>query len=190
MVLLNECRKGGLVAVQETANDLDLTHVDTVTKSLVRRLNIMNSIENLSLRIGAQFTRYSIVALLLLFGAMKWTAAEAQGIQPLVAHSPLWSWLYGPLGVQGVSVFFGTCEIAAAIAIASRPWLPMLSAAGSAFCIIMFLTTLSFLFTTPGLATSPMAGFIMKDIVLLGGSIWTLGEALAAARARRMAFAQ
>ena len=89
-------------------------------------------IENLSLRIGAQFTRYSIVALLLLFGAMKWTAAEAQGIQPLVAHSPFWGWLYGPLGVQGVSIFFGIFEIAAALAIASRPWFPRLSAAGSA----------------------------------------------------------
>ena len=150
----------------------------------------LDRIENLSLRIGAQFTRYGIVALLLLFGAMKWTAAEAQGIQPLVSHSPFWGWLYGPLGVQGVSIFFGVFEIAAAIAIASRPLFPRLSAAGSAFCIIMFLTTLSFLFTTPGLATNPMAGFIMKDIVLLGGSIWTLGEALSASHARRAAFAQ
>ena len=118
---------------------------------------------------------------------MKWTSAEAHGIQPMVAHSPFWGWLYPLLGIQGTSIFFGVFEVGAAIAIASRPWLPIVSAAGSAFCIIMFLTTLSFLFTTPGLLASESAGFIMKDLVLLGGSIWTAGEALAAARTRRTA---
>jgi uncharacterized membrane protein YkgB len=131
---------------------------------------------------GAQVTRYGIVFLLLLFGGMKWTPAEAHGIQPLVSHSPLWSWLYGPLGVQGTSIFFGVFEVAAGIAIALRPFFPVVSAAGSAFCIIMFLTTLSFLFTTPGLLASSSSGFILKDIVLLGGSIWTAGEALSARR--------
>lgn len=135
---------------------------------------------------GPIVTRYGIVFLLLLFGSMKWTAAEAQGIQPLVSHSPLWSWLYGPLGVQGTSIFFGVFEIAAAIAIAVRPWLPLISGFGSSFCVIMFLTTLSFLFTTPGALTSPSAGFIMKDIVLLGGSLWTAAEAFDAERRRRV----
>lgn len=141
-------------------------------------------LEQFALRIGAQVTRYAIVFLLVLFGAMKWTAAEANGIQPLVSHSPFWGWLYPLLGVQGTSIFFGIFEIAAAIAIATRPWLPFLSASGSAFCVIMFLTTISFLFTTPGLLASESAGFIMKDVVLLGGSIWTAGEALAAGRKR------
>ncbi len=142
-------------------------------------------IERFSLAAGAIVTRYSIVTLLLLFGAMKWTPAEAHGIESLIRHSPLWSWLYGPLGVQGTSIFFGVFEVAAAIAIALRPWLPLVSAAGSAFCIVMFLTTLSFLITTPGLIADPGAGFIMKDAVLLGGSVWTLGEALRAVRERR-----
>lgn len=139
-------------------------------------------LERVAVRIGPQVTRYGIVFLLLLFGAMKWTAAEAHGIQPLVSHSPFWGWLYGVLGVQGTSIFFGVFEVAAAIAIATRPWLPVLSAMGSAFCVIMFVTTLSFLFTTPGLLASEGAGFIMKDIVLLGASIWCAGEALTAAR--------
>ncbi|HZZ01030.1 MAG TPA: DUF417 family protein [Candidatus Baltobacteraceae bacterium] len=134
------------------------------------------------MRIGAEITRYGIVFLLLLFGSMKWTHAEAVGIQPLVSHSPIWAWLYGPLGLQGTSIFFGVFEIGAAIAIATRPWFPLVSAAGSAFCVVMFLTTLSFLVTTPGLVTSPGAGFIMKDIVLLGGSVWTAGEAFAAGK--------
>lgn len=141
--------------------------------------------ERLATVLGAGVTRYGIVFLLLLFGAMKWTAAEAQAIAPLISHSPFFGWLYGVFGLQGTSIVFGVFEIGAAIAIASRPFLPLLSALGSSFCVIMFLTTLSFLFTTPGILTSPMGGFIMKDIVLLGGAFWTAGEALAAARARR-----
>jgi uncharacterized membrane protein YkgB len=138
--------------------------------------------EDMAQRIGAAVIRYGIVFLLLLFGAMKWTHAEAVAIQPLVSHSPVWAWLYGPFGVQGTSIFFGVFEIGAAIAIATRPWLPLVSAGGSAFCIVMFLTTLSFLFTTPGLLTSSDAGFILKDVVLLGGSAWTAGEAFGARR--------
>lgn len=141
-------------------------------------------LERFALRIGPQITRYGIVFLLFLFGAMKWTSAEARGIQPWVSHSPLWGWLYSVLGVQGTSIFFGVFEVAAAIAIATRPWFPVVSAAGSAFCVVMFLTTLSFLFTTPGLLASEFAGFIMKDVVLLGGSLWSVGEALEAARKR------
>ncbi|MGL6096557.1 MAG: DUF417 family protein [Fimbriiglobus sp.] len=60
----------------------------------------------------------------------------------------------------------------------------------------MFLTTLSFLVTTPGWepslggfpAVSAMPGqFVLKDIVLLGVAIWTAGEALAARPARAAA---
>jgi reactive chlorine resistance protein C len=35
--------------------------------------------------------------------------------------------------------------------IAARPWLPRLSAVGSLLAVGMFLSTLSFLVTTPGL---------------------------------------
>jgi hypothetical protein len=36
-------------------------------------------------------------------GVLKFTAGEAQGIQPLVANSPLMFWLYRIFSVQGVS---------------------------------------------------------------------------------------
>ena len=58
---------------------------------------------------------------------------------------------------------------------------------GSALAVGMFLTTLSFLFTTPGV-WEPSAGgfpalsghpgqFLIKDLALLGISLWTLGDA-------------
>jgi uncharacterized membrane protein YkgB len=44
------------------------------------------------------------------------------------------------------------------------------------------LNTLSFLFTTPGLdPQSSNAGFIVKDLTLLGAALWTAAEALNAA---------
>ena len=52
----------------------------------------------------------------------------------------------------------------------------------------MFLTTLSFLFSTPGWeptlggfpALSASVGqFLIKDVVLLGAAIWSFGEAWA-----------
>ena len=136
------------------------------------------TVEKLALKVGPLLTRYALVVLLLMFGALKWTSGEAQAIQPLILHSPLLGWLYGVLGVQGTSIFFGVFEIAAALAIATRPWLPTVSAAGSGFGVIIFLTTLSFLFTTPGVMATPFGAFILKDIVLLGASVWTAGEAL------------
>jgi len=58
---------------------------------------------------------------------------------------------------------------------------------GSAMAIGTFLTTLTFLLSTPGWepslggfpALSVVPGqFILKDIVLLGAAVWSLGEAL------------
>ena len=50
--------------------------------------------------IGLQIVRYSLVLVLVWIGAMKFTAYEAGAIQPLVANSPLMSWLYAVLSVQ------------------------------------------------------------------------------------------
>jgi uncharacterized membrane protein YkgB len=51
---------------------------------------------------------------------------------------------------------------------------------------VIFLTTLSFLFSTPGALSlkHPAGGFLMKDVVLLGACVATAAEALRAARAR------
>jgi uncharacterized membrane protein YkgB len=44
--------------------------------------------------LGLHVARYSLVLVLVWIGAMKFTAYEAGAIQPLVANSPLISWLY------------------------------------------------------------------------------------------------
>ena len=53
--------------------------------------------------IGALLMQYGLVMVVGWIGAMKFTAYEAAGIQPLVAHSPLLSWVYQALSVQAFS---------------------------------------------------------------------------------------
>jgi uncharacterized membrane protein YkgB len=141
----------------------------------------------LTAEVGVGVLRYGIVFLLVVIGAAKYFAFEAEGIMPLVEHSPFLSWMLGAFGVQGTSSIIGTVEIATGLAIASRRFAPTLSAAGSAAGVVIFLTTLSFLFSTPGALSlkNPAGGFLMKDIVLLGASIVTAAEAWTAARAQR-----
>ncbi len=142
--------------------------------------------------VGRELARYGLVVVVAWIGLMKFTTYEAEGIRPLVANSPLMSWVYGPMSVRGFSAMLGIVEVAIAILIATRPFSPRASALGSALAIGMFLTTLSFLLTTPGVWEASLGGFpaitalpgqfLLKDIVLLGAALWTLGESLARQR--------
>jgi len=138
--------------------------------------------------LGIIVIRYGLVLVIFWIGAMKFTAYEANGIQPLVANSPLMGWLYGFLSVQEFSNLLGVVEIAIAVMIGLRWLSPKVSAIGSVLATLMFLTTMSFIFSTPGweaslggfpaLAVVP-GQFLLKDIVLFGASVWSLGESLA-----------
>jgi reactive chlorine resistance protein C len=138
--------------------------------------------------VGKAITRWGVVLVLAWIGAMKFTAYEAMGIQPLVSHSPLLSWVYDVLSVRSFSTMLGFIEIGTAALIALRSVSPKASAVGSILAIGLFATTLSFLFSTPGWepslgfpAVSAMPGqFLLKDIVLFGASVWALGESLKA----------
>ena len=136
-------------------------------------------------RVGVHVSRYGLVATLLLIGVLKFTTGEAQGIQPLVASSPLMFWLYKVFSLQAVSNLIGVIEIAVAMLIALRPFSARLSFVGSIGAIITFVLTVSFLFSTPGAFQFshgvPLLGdagqFLIKDVVLLGASIFTAAEA-------------
>jgi reactive chlorine resistance protein C len=136
---------------------------------------------------GARLIQYGLVLVVGWIGLMKFTAYEATGIQPLVAHSPVLSWAYQLLSVQAFSDVLGATEIAIALMIALRPLSATVAAIGSGLAVMMFLTTLSFLFSTPGWepslggfpALSVVPGqFILKDVILLGVAVWLLGDTL------------
>jgi uncharacterized membrane protein YkgB len=136
---------------------------------------------------GLLVIRYGLVLVLLWIGGMKFTGYEAQGIKGLVENSPLMSWAYAVLSVQGLSNLIGVAEVLIGLPIAVRPFSACLAAAGSVLAVGMFLTTLSFLLTTPGVGEASQGGFpalsvvpgqfLFKDVVLLGASLWSLGEA-------------
>lgn len=145
--------------------------------------------------LGQWMLRYGLVVILLWVGALKFTAYEAEGIQPLVANSPFMSWAYQVMSVRQFAGLLGVVEITLGAMIALRAVAPLVSAIGSLGAIFMFVITLSFVFTTPGVwqpgygfpFPSPMPGqFLAKDVLLLGAAIWTAGEALLAAAAKPM----
>lgn len=107
--------------------------------------------------VGKTIVRWGVVLVLSWIGGMKFTAYEAMGIQPLVAHSPLLSWMYDVLSVRSFSTMLGFIEIGTAVLIALRSVSPWASAVGSVLAIGLFATTLSFLISTPG--WEPSLGF-------------------------------
>jgi len=132
--------------------------------------------------IGMGILRYGLVGLLLLWGTFKFFAFEANAIQPLVDHSPLLGWLLPVFGLRGTSDIIGVFEVGSGLLIATRHWFPRLSAYGSLAATAMFAVTLSFLVTTPGALSisSPLNGFLLKDIMFLGGALVTAAEAISA----------
>jgi uncharacterized membrane protein YkgB len=139
--------------------------------------------------VGQAVSRYGLALTLAWIGFGKYIKMEAR---VLIEHSPLMSWVYDVFSANTVARGLGTLEIVAAIMICLRPFSARLSAIGSAMAIVLFSGTLSFLFTTPGVVTrfagpipvlSALPGqFLLKDVVLMGVAIWTLGEALQAHR--------
>ena len=137
--------------------------------------------------LGAGILRYGLTFLLLLFGTFKFFQFEAEGIQPLLTHSPLLGWLPGTLGVRGSSALIGAVEIIAGLGIALGPWLPRLGTVGGLIATATFLTTLSFLVTTPGVLApgNDAGGFLLKDLILLGAAIHAAGSSWLAVASRQ-----
>ena len=142
-------------------------------------------------RIGTPFLRYGLALIFFWFGFLKFTAFEAEGIAPLIMHSPLLSWALDAFGKQGISNVIGVIELAVGALILTRARSATLSGIGSLGAAITFITTLTFLLSTPGVwqegygfpFLSGMVGqFLIKDVVLLAASVWTAGEALSAVR--------
>lgn len=140
------------------------------------------------MRTGLHVLRWSLVLIVLWFGAFKFTATEAAAIQPLIANSPFMSWMYHFMSVRAASQFIGFIEIAIAILVALRRVSPTLSAVGSAGAIAMFGTTLSFLFTTPGswawiegvFVPSSTGPFLIKDVFIFGAALVLTADSLRA----------
>ena len=139
---------------------------------------------------GIATARYGIMLNLLSIGRLKFEDYEVENIRPLTTQSPLLSPLVAKIGERKLARLIGATEIVMGSMIAAKPLAPKVSMLGSLAGVAMFATTLSFLATTPEAwqqkhgepKLSPAGQFLVKDIVLLGASLLTAGDAMEAAR--------
>lgn len=142
---------------------------------------------------GVYTATLSLATIFLCFGAMKFTAYEAEAISGLIENSPFLSWLYMIFSKTQVAYILGVIEIFTGIFLALRIVSPAAGAIGALMAVLTYLITFSFFFTTPGVfeqsvgfpAISVMPGqFLLKDLALLGLSIYLLKNALRAVNQR------
>lgn len=136
--------------------------------------------ENKIFKTGFYSALFGAVIILLWIGIFKFTPTEAKAIKPLVENSPLMSWLYLIGNVQQVSNFIGIFEIITALLLATFPFNKKLSLVGGVLNTVIFLSTLSFMFTTPN-SFNVVDGillpdaFILKDLAFLGIGLMVIG---------------
>ena len=127
-------------------------------------------------------TSIGMIVMLLWAGAYKMTAAGAEGIIPLVSHSPLTGWEFRLFGPYIGSDFIGLTEVVAALLIITGYWKAKAGIVGGIITSVMFFTTSSMLITTPG-TTALIHGirymtflglFLFKDVISLGVSLYLI----------------
>jgi uncharacterized membrane protein YkgB len=142
--------------------------------------------------------RYGLAIVIAWFGAMKFTSYEAHGISHWVANSPFLGWAYNFMSVEAFGRFNGTVELTTAALLAVKPWYPKAAVLGGIIASLFFLTTLSFMASTPGVGEASAGGFpvlsedgefLMKDIALLSLSLFLLVDAIGATRKKAAAAA-
>jgi uncharacterized membrane protein YkgB len=128
-------------------------------------------------------TSIGMIVMLLWAGSYKMTAPGAEGIVPLVSHSPLVSWHFKLFGPYIGSDLIGLTEITAAILIIIGYFNPKAGIIGGLVTTVMFFTTSSMIITTPGAIIavpgisymrymSFLGLFLFKDVISLGVSFY------------------
>lgn len=171
---------------------IELEHLNTQESLMVQ---YAAHYEQLIKTIGTYGIFAALAVIYFWFGGMKFTAYEAEGLVPLVSNSGLLGWMYELFSVRIFSTLLGVLELLIGSLIIARIISPKLSAIGGFLSAGLFITTLSFMATTPGVfgpselnfpAISVAPGqFLLKDLGLLFASIFILGESLGAIAKRK-----
>jgi uncharacterized membrane protein YkgB len=127
-------------------------------------------------------TSIGMIVMLLWAGSYKMTAPGAEGIIPLVSHSPLISWQFKLFGPYVGSDLIGITEITAAILMIAGYLWPKAGIAGGLIASLMFFITSTMVITTPGSTTvvhgmrymSFIGLFLFKDVLSLGVSFYLI----------------
>lgn len=116
------------------------------------------------------------VIILIWVGFFKFTAVEAGAIRNLVENHFAMGWMYKVMTVQQVSNCIGIFEVVTGIGLLFSLFFKRIGVYAGFASAIIFVTTLSFLITTPGVFKSvegfPITDFfILKDIPYLAISL-------------------
>lgn len=177
---------------------------------MTKLLQLAASAENL----GVILTRIGLIVVLLWIGGLKAFKYEADGIVPFVANSPLMGFFYkypapeykahmnpeGQLvpanrewhrenGTYTFAYGLGAVIVLYGLMLCLHPWRPEIAALGGFLVVIMSLTTLSFLITTPENWVPALGdtehGFpylsgrgrlVIKDIIMLGAGVVVMAD--------------
>ena len=124
-----------------------------------------------------------MIVMLLWAGSYKMTRPGAEGIIPLVSHSPLIFWHFLLFGPYIGSDIIGLTEITAAILFIIGYFKPKAGIIAGLITTFMFFTTSSMIMTTPGAIIavpgiaymrymSFLGLFLFKDVIALGVSLY------------------
>lgn len=132
-------------------------------------------------------TSIAMIVMLLWAGSYKMTAPGAEGIVPLVSHSPLIWWHFKLFGPYIGSDIIGLTEISAAILLITGYFKPKAGIVGGLIATLMFFITSTMVLSTPG-AIIAVPGirfmrymsfiglFLFKDTVSLGVSLYLISH--------------
>lgn len=140
--------------------------------------------------VGLHVSRYALVLLLLCMGGPEFKAVEPENVGRIAAAISLLGRAYESTDGRTFTDILGLVEIVLALMIAARPIFVGISAIGSLFACVLFLVLGCMLCATPGWEPnhSSPALYVARgqnclwEVVLFGISLWTVGEALFAAK--------
>ncbi|AYN05518.1 DUF417 family protein [Flavobacterium sp. 140616W15] len=122
------------------------------------------------------------VIILIWVGLFKFTAVEAGAIKGLVENHFAMGWMYKVMSVQVVSNVIGVFEVFTGVGLLFSLFYRKIGIYAGATSAVIFITTLSFLITTPGVFKMvegfPVTDFfILKDIPYLAISLMVCAKA-------------
>jgi uncharacterized membrane protein YkgB len=129
--------------------------------------------------------RALMVIICLFFGYQKWFDYEAQALIPYISHGPLILWMYPVFGIRGATYFLGVSEWLFGALLFAGFWNKRLGILGAlGLCFSMIATSTIIPFIPDGWAASAggfpamteRVAFLMKDLVLLGVSVYLLRQ--------------
>ena len=160
------------------AGNLDVADTLAPARTVLTKISVVIAERNIPFLI----TSIGMIVRLLWAGAYKLTVPGAEGIIPLVSHSPLISWHFKVFGPYIGSDLIGVTEWTAALLMIIGYIKPKAGIVGGMIAVVMFFITSSMVITTPG-ATISIHGmrymslvglFLFKDVISLGVAFYLI----------------